>query len=405
MNNYILTKKLKTNELSTFYSFLFGLIIAFLIGSIILFLQSKNPLEVFSLMIKLSVGSLNSLSNSLNKAIPLILAGLGISIINSVKLWNIGAEGQIFMGALALNLVYINVTIGNSNLFIFILLISGFLGGSFCILLPALAKTLFGVNEIITTLLTNYIVFGLTIYLVNGVWKDPNSLNFPAAAYVDKSVYLPIVTSKLSSGFLICILFTFIAYYLKEKSVFGYELRIAGGSELTALYAGIKSKQVAFIAMLIGGGFAGLAGAYLVLESSGIYREGQTAGRGFIGLASMIFGNYKPLGIFLGSGLFGFADALQLRSDEAVHGLLILISLILLIITIKQFIEKKYMNSAISIALSIAFLIWFLNSETVPSEFVYFTPHITTLIVLSSASQKLRMPKKVGQPYRKGELN
>jgi len=119
----------------------------------------------------------------------------------------------------------------------------------------------------------------------------------------------------------------------------------------------------------------------------------------------MIFGNYKPLGIFLGSGLFGFADALQLRSDEAVHGLLILISLILLIITIKQFIEKKYMNSAISIALSIAFLIWFLNSETVPSEFVYFTPHITTLIVLSSASQKLRMPKKVGQPYRKGELN
>ena len=305
MNNYILTKKLKTNELTTFYSFLFGLIIAFLIGSIILFLQSKNPLEVFSLMIKLSVGSLNSLSNSLNKAIPLILAGLGISIINSVKLWNIGAEGQIFMGALALNLVYINVTIGNSNLFIFILLISGFLGGSFCILLPALAKTLFGVNEIITTLLTNYIVFGLTIYLVNGVWKDPNSLNFPAAAYVDKSVYLPIVTSKLSSGFLICILFTFIAYYLKEKSVFGYELRIAGGSELTALYAGIKSKQVAFIAMLIGGGFAGLAGAIELLSQTHRVSTGLSQGFGYTAIIVAAITGMRPVGIFLVGILFG----------------------------------------------------------------------------------------------------
>jgi len=119
----------------------------------------------------------------------------------------------------------------------------------------------------------------------------------------------------------------------------------------------------------------------------------------------MIFGNYRPLGIFMGSGLFGFADALQLRSDDAVHGLLVLISLILLIFAIKQLIEKKYTNASISIALSFAFLIWFLSSENVPSEFVYFTPHITTLIVLSSASQKLRMPQKIGQPYRKGELN
>ena len=75
------------------------------------------------------------------------------------------------------------------------------------------------------------------------------------------------------------------------------------------------------------------------------------------------------------------------------------------IFSIKQLIEKKYINSSISIALSIGFLVWFFNSETVPSEFVYFTPHLTTLIVLSSASQKLRMPQKVGQPYRKGELN
>ena len=305
MNKFLLSKKLYRNDLATFYSFLIGFLIAIIVGSIILLIQSKNPLDVFSLMLKLSIGSVNSLSNSLNKAIPLILAGLGIAIINSVKLWNIGAEGQIFFGAIALNFVYINTSIENSYLYIFLLLASGFIGGSVCILLPALSKVLFGVNEIITTLLTNYIVFGLTIYLINGVWKDPNSLNFPAAAYVSESVYLPTVFGKLSSGFLICILFTLIAYYIKDKSVFGYEMRIAGGSALTAIYAGISAKQKAFIAMLIGGGFAGLAGAIELLSQTHRVSTGISQGFGYTAIIVAAITGMRPLGIFLVGSLFG----------------------------------------------------------------------------------------------------
>ena len=305
MNKFLLSKKLYRNELATFYSFLIGFLIAIIVGSIILLIQSKNPFDVFSLMLKLSIGSVNSLSNSLNKAIPLILAGLGIAIINSVKLWNIGAEGQIFFGAIALNFVYINTSIENSYLYIFLLLASGFIGGSVCILLPALSKVLFGVNEIITTLLTNYIVFGLTIYLINGVWKDPNSLNFPAAAYVSESVYLPIVFGKLSSGFLICILFTLIAYYIKDKSVFGYEMRIAGGSALTAIYAGTSAKQKAFIAMLIGGGFAGLAGAIELLSQTHRVSTGISQGFGYTAIIVAAITGMRSLGIFLVGSLFG----------------------------------------------------------------------------------------------------
>ena len=305
MNKFILSKKLYRNELATFYSFLIGFLIAIIVGSIILLIQSKNPFDVFSLMLKLSIGSVNSLSNSLNKAIPLILAGLGISIINSVKLWNIGAEGQIFFGAIALNFVYINTSIENSYLYIFLLLASGFIGGSVCILLPALSKVLFGVNEIITTLLTNYIVFGLTIYLINGVWKDPNSLNFPAAAYVSESVYLPTLFGKLSSGFLICILFTLIAYYIKDKSVFGYEMRIAGGSAQTAIYAGISAKQKAFIAMLSGGGFAGLAGAIELLSRTHRVSTGISQGFGYTAIIVAAITGMRPLGIFLVGSLFG----------------------------------------------------------------------------------------------------
>jgi simple sugar transport system permease protein len=171
--------------------------------------------------------------------------------------------------------------------------------------LPAISKVLFGVNEIITTLLTNYIVFGLTIYLINGVWKDPNSLNFPAAAYVSESVYLPTVFGKLSSGFLICILFTLIAYYIKDKSVFGYEMRIAGGSTLTAVYAGISAKQKAFVAMLIGGGFAGLAGAIELLCQTHRVSTGISQGFGYTAIIVAAITGMRPLGIFLVGSLFG----------------------------------------------------------------------------------------------------
>ena len=305
MNKYILSRRTVVNDLATFYSFLIGLFIAVCIGSVILLVQDQNPSNVFSLMLKLSVGSINSLSSSLNKAIPLILAGLGISIMNSVKLWNIGAEGQIFLGAIAVNLIYINTAISNPTLYIIVLLISGFIGGSICILIPAITKVVFGVNEIITTLLTNYIIIGLTIYLVNGPWKDPKSLNFPAAAYVGEEVYLPTVFGKLSTGFFVCVLFTVGAHYIKEKSVFGYEMRIAGGSAMTAVYAGINAKQKAFFAMLIGGGFAGLAGAIELLSQTHRVSIGISQGFGYTAIIVAAITGMRPIGIFLVGCLFG----------------------------------------------------------------------------------------------------
>ena len=305
MGNFFLSKKQNVSELSTFYSFLIGFVIALMIGTIILIIQEKNPLETFSLMFRLSLGSVNSFTSSLNKAVPLILAGLGISIINSVKFWNIGAEGQIFFGAIAVNYIYINTQITNSTMLIFVLLISGFVGGAICILIPAITKVFFGVNEIITTLLTNYIAIGITIYLINGPWKDPGSLNFPAAEYIGEEVYLPTIFGKLSFGFIVCITFTVIAFYLKNKSIFGYELRIAGGSELTAIYAGINAKQKAFIAMLIGGGFAGLAGGIELLGQTHRLSTGISQGFGYTAIIVAAITGMRPIGIFLVGCLFG----------------------------------------------------------------------------------------------------
>ena len=188
-------------------------------------------------------------------------------------------------------------------------------------------------------------------------------------------------------------------------SPLGLQMRSVGEYPAGAESLGVNVYLMKYIGVTISGALSGLAGSYLVVAGTGTYLEGQTGGRGFIGLASMLFGNYKPFGILMGSGLFGFADALQLRSPQAVHGLLIVISIFLLVLTFKSFFEKKYKAGAFSFLFSAAFLIWFMNSTSIPNQFVYFTPHITTLIVLSFANQRIKLPEKIGVPYKKGELN
>ena len=365
-------------------------------------------------------------------AIPICLAGLGGMFSERSGIVNIGLEGMMIMGT----------WFGAWAAWLYgpwYGILAGIIGGAMFGLIHAVGTVTFQVDHIVSGVAINILTAGVARFLNVVAYADQPTQSSTQSPRIDGEVgdftmpylsgggetpslfgYLqdldiPFIsdlsglllgaTSNLSYISIFALVLIPIAAWVLWSTPFGLQMRSVGELPTGSESLGVNVYLMKYIGVMISGGFAGLAGAYLVLESSGIYREGQTAGRGFIGLASMIFGNYKPLGIFMGSGLFGFADALQLRSDDAVHGLLVLISLILLIISIKQLIDKKYINAALSVSLSIGFLVWFLNSETVPSEFVYFTPHITTLIVLSSASQKLRMPKKVGQPYRKGELN
>lgn len=365
-------------------------------------------------------------------AIPICLAGLGGMFSERSGIVNIGLEGMMIMGT----------WFGAWAAWLYgpwYGILAGIIGGAMFGLIHAVGTVTFQVDHIVSGVAINILAAGVARFLNVVAYADQPTQSSTQSPRIDGEVgdftmpylsgggetpslfgYLqdldiPFIsdlsglllgaTSNLSYISIFALVLIPISAWVLWSTPFGLQMRSVGELPTGSESLGVNVYLMKYIGVMISGGFAGLAGAYLVLESSGIYREGQTAGRGFIGLASMIFGNYKPLGIFMGSGLFGFADALQLRSDDAVHGLLVLISLILLIISIKQLIDKKYINAALSVSLSIGFLVWFLNSETVPSEFVYFTPHITTLIVLSSASQKLRMPKKVGQPYRKGELN
>ncbi len=153
----------------------------------------------------------------------------------------------------------------------------------------------------------------------------------------------------------------------------------------------------------ISGGLAGLAGAYLVLESAGRYREGQTANRGFIGLAALIFGNWMPAGLAMGAGLFGFADALQLRSDDSIRALILFVAIVLGFLALRAIYVGKPLTGAGMIVAAVVFGVYFAITATVPSQFVGITPYVTTLLVLAFAAQRLRPPAADGQPWRKGQ--
>jgi ABC-type uncharacterized transport system permease subunit len=139
-----------------------------------------------------------------------------------------------------------------------------------------------------------------------------------------------------------------------------------------------------------------------MVSSSG-FQVGQTGGRGYIGLAAMIFGNWRPVGMFMGSLLFGYTQALPLREGTVtLHGLLLLVAVLLFGLTVYQFVRGSRRAGAASLVFAGAFLAWYLLSDIVPREFTTMAPYITTLLVLAFASQRLRMPAADGQIYRKG---
>jgi simple sugar transport system permease protein len=156
------------------------------------------------------------------------------------------------------------------------------------------------------------------------------------------------------------------------------------------------------IAVVVSGALAGFGGSYLAIVAAQQYREGQTAGRGYIGLAAMIFGNWRPGGLAAGAGLFGYADSLQLRNIEAVHALLLVGAIALGALAFMSIRRGSMVATVVLGAIAAGMLVWYLMTDTVPPQFAFMTPYVTTLLVLSLASQRLRMPAADGQPYRRG---
>jgi simple sugar transport system permease protein len=179
-------------------------------------------------------------------------------------------------------------------------------------------------------------------------------------------------------------------------------LRSCGENPQAAESLGVNVIRHKYAAVLISGGLAGLGGAYLTLVSSPGFHTNQSNGRGFIGLAAMIFGNWRPVGVLVGSSMFGYTDSLRLRDPGTIHALLLLVGFWLVVFAVFRLMRGQRVGGIVLAAFGALFVLWFALTDEVPKDFTSMTPYVATLLVLAFASQRLRMPKADGQVYRKG---
>ena len=367
--------------------------------------------------------SSGTLRATLIAAIPIGLAGLGGLWSERAGIVNIGLEGMMILGTFGAG--YFGYFYGPwQGVFGAILL--GALGG----LLHAIATVTFGVDHIVSGVAINIIALGAVQYLAQlaftgvpggGQTQSPTIDDLPTISISaisdplgdleakhwfvvsDVASVLRALTSNLSILTILCLLLFVATYFVLWRTRFGLRLRSCGESPAAAESLGINVIRYKFMAVLISGGLAGLAGGFLALVASSTYRDGQTGGRGYIGLAAMIFGNWRPGGLLAGSGLFGYTDTLRLRGGgETIHGLLLLVAVGLVLMAIWQVRKAGKRGAFITAAIGVVVGLWYFLSDSIPEDLTGMTPYVTTLLVLALFSQRLRMPAADGKPYRKG---
>jgi general nucleoside transport system permease protein len=235
------------------------------------------------------------------KASPLIIIALGLSIGNRAQVWNIGAEGQYVIGALCAAGVGIAFGTQGGPVVITLMILAGIVGGVVWGAFPAFLRTRMNVNEILSSLMLTYVALQVLGYLVGGPWKDPNGRNFPATAPLVPDQTLPIIFpgSTVHLGVAFAVILPFVFWLIMSRSVFGYQIRVVGSAPDAARHGGFDGAQTIWMALLIGGGMAGLAGA---LEFAGAMKTinlGFPSGYGFTAIIVSFLGRLHPIGCLI----------------------------------------------------------------------------------------------------------
>lgn len=323
-----------------------AVVFALIIGAVLIELSGVSFVKAYSTMFRGAFGSANNLAETLVKATPLLLAGLGTAIAFRTKVFNIGAEGQLYMGALGAT--YVGLFLGDLPLVIGVplTLLVGFIMGSIWAGIAALLKLKFRASEIIVTLMMNYLAVEFANYLISGPWRDPSSTE-PFTAAIAVGARLPVMLSgtRLHFGFLVAIASALILWWVIRSTVFGYRLTVTGANDKAAVYSGIKTGRIILLTMLISGGLAGLAG---VSEVAGVHHrmlEGLSPGYGYTAIAIAMLGRQEPLGVMVASILFSVlvvgADGMQRTTGVPVAVVLIIEGLVLLFVLASELFRQR----------------------------------------------------------------
>lgn len=285
---------------------LVSIVLALLACAVFIAANGMNPITVYQKMITGAFGSSYGITETLVKAIPLLLCGLGIAVAYRISVWNIGAEGQFIVGAMAATAVTIYLPNLPGYAAIPLMIVASIAAGGFWGLLTAVPKTHFQVNELITSLMLNYVAMLALDYVVFGPWKDPKGFNFPGSPMFTGAQSLPVLgTTRLHFGLIFGIVAVLVYFLMVKYTRWGYELRLIGANPNAAKYAGIHINRHIIIVMLISGGLAGLAG---MAEVSGVTHklmQGVSPGYGYTAIIVAWLAKLNPLGIVVSSVLFG----------------------------------------------------------------------------------------------------
>lgn len=296
-----LIRIIKKDELSTAKSIglrVTAFFIALVAGGLFILVLGQNPIAAYGAIIKGAIFSTSkirpysSLQSTIQIAIPLLLCALGLSFSFKMKFWNIGAEGQLIMGAVFATYVALNLQSLPKYILIPIMFMAGAVGGALWALIPTLFKVKFGTNETLFTLMLNYIALYIIIFLRDGLWKDPSSQGFPQISKFSESAQLPTVFG-VHIGWIIALVFTVLTYIYLTRTKQGYEISVVGESLATARYAGMNVKKIIIRTMLISGAISGVAGMIQV-SSLKTLTDAIAGGRGFIAITIAWLAQLNP---------------------------------------------------------------------------------------------------------------
>jgi general nucleoside transport system permease protein len=285
--------------------------LALLVGAGMLLALGVNPLQAYGAMVQGAFGNISGFTQTLVKATPLLLVGLGVTIAFRGGVINIGGEGQILVGGLAATALAVGFPTLSGWVLLPACMLGATLAGAIWGGIPGILKARMGVNEILSTVMMNAIALQLANYLLRGPMIDPEEIErgtrIAQSALLPAQVWLPrlIPRTLLHSGAVLAVILAIMVYIFLWRTTTGYRIRAVGLNALASRYAGIQVPVFQALALVLGGAFAGLAGGIEVLGIQHRMVEGMSGGYGFSGIVAALFGKLHPLGLIPASVLFG----------------------------------------------------------------------------------------------------
>ena len=293
----------QSSNIMNIFAPIIAVILTLITGSIIFSIMGFNAFFALHTFFISPISTTYGISELLVKATPLALIATGLAFCFKNNIYNIGAEGQLTMGAIFGGGIGIYFHDTNSFWLLPLMIIGGAIGGSLWAMIPALLKNKFNTNEILTSLMLVYVALFILDYLVVGPWRDPEGYSFPKTRSFSDSGRMPLLFEglRIHIGLIITLILIFISWFVFAKTIFGFQLKVSGFSPIAARYAGFNQKILIYLAFGICGAFAGIAGLAEVSGPIGLIYRDISPNYGFTAIIVAFLGRLHPLGIIFAS--------------------------------------------------------------------------------------------------------